>query len=240
MSKYIGNELELFSAAVNWKSYLRSQIRPYLGGDVLEVGAGIGGTTRLLCEEQGGRWVCLEPDPEMAEVLQAERDAGRLPSRCEVMVGTVGSEAVVESTPFQCILYIDVLEHIEDDASEVLRASERLAPGGYLVALSPAHPWLYTPFDHSIGHYRRYTRRSLLALTAPELSVARARYLDSVGLLASLGNRLLLKQSLPTPRQISLWDRGLVPFSRLLDPCLGFLLGKSVLAVWRKRENCRS
>lgn len=233
MSKYVGNELSLFSAAVNWKSYLKRQISPYLGLDVLEVGAGIGGTTKLLCDGEGGRWVCLEPDHELADVLVNDRESGELPARCEVVVGTADSARGF--APFDTILYIDVLEHIDDDAAEVLKAAELLAPGGHLVVLSPAHQWLFTPFDKAIGHYRRYTRRSLLALTAPNLEVVRARYLDAAGLLASLGNRVLLKQSMPTPRQIAVWDRGLVPVSRFLDPVLGFGVGKSVLGIWRKR-----
>ena len=114
------------------------------------------------------------------------------------------------------------------------QASHRIKPGGYLVVLSPAHPFLYTPFDQAIGHYRRYTRDSLLALNPPGLEVAQMRYLDSAGMLASLGNRLVLKQSMPTRRQIAFWDKFLVRVSTVSDSLLGFRLGKSVLGVWRK------
>ena len=48
---YIGSELELFSEASNWKAYYARLIRPYLGEEVLEVGAGIGATTASLCSE---------------------------------------------------------------------------------------------------------------------------------------------------------------------------------------------
>ena len=53
-------------------------------------------------------------------------------------------------------------------------------------------------------------------------------------MLASLGNRFILKSSMPNPAQIAVWDRFMVPPSRLVDPLLGYSLGKSVLAVWRK------
>ena len=59
-------------------------------------------------------------------------------------------------------------------------------------------------------------------------------YLDSVGLLASAGNRLLLRQSMPTERQILAWDRLMIPVSRVIDPVFGHRLGKSVLGVWRR------
>ena len=38
---YIGNELELFKNATNWKKYFCSKIAEFIHGDVLEVGAGI-------------------------------------------------------------------------------------------------------------------------------------------------------------------------------------------------------
>jgi hypothetical protein len=60
------------------------------------------------------------------------------------------------------------------------------------------------------------------------------RYLDSVGLAASLANRTLLRQSIPTARQIMIWDRLMVPMSRILDPLLGYRAGKSILAVWSR------
>ena len=42
---------------------------------------------------------------------------------------------------FDAILYIDVLEHIEDDRAEMARAAARLKPGGALIVLAPAHPF---------------------------------------------------------------------------------------------------
>jgi hypothetical protein len=43
--KYCGSELELFSMAINWKRYLAATVSRYVRGSVLEVGAGIGGST---------------------------------------------------------------------------------------------------------------------------------------------------------------------------------------------------
>ena len=59
-------------------------------------------------------------------------------------------------------------------------------------------------------------------------------YLDSIGMLASSANVLLLKQSLPTLRQIQFWDRYIIPVSKVVDPLLGHRVGKSVVGIWRK------
>jgi hypothetical protein len=230
---YIGEELNLFSAAKNWKSYLRREITPFLGREVLEVGAGLGGTTKFLCHGDFDRWTCLEPDASLAERLGEEIRTGELPSCCEVSVGTLENRTDTER--FDTLLYIDVLEHIEDDREELLRGLSFLRPGGRVLVLSPAHQWLFSEFDRAIGHFRRYTRGALRAITPAGATVERLIYLDSVGLLASLGNRLLLKKSMPTARQIGIWDGMMVPLSRALDLVLLHSVGKSVLAVWKKQ-----
>jgi SAM-dependent methyltransferase len=229
---YVGTELDLFAAAEQWKAYVRCQVRPYLGRKVLEVGAGHGGTTRVLCGEGHERWVCLEPDSSLADRLIASISGGELPDCCEAQIGTLAD--LDNEDRFDTILYMDVLEHIADDHAELARAADQLRPGGHLVVLAPAHQWLFTPFDEAIGHFRRYTRCTLRAAAPDGLTLARLVYLDSIGMLASLGNRLVLKSSMPSPGQIKIWDRLMVPLSRVADPLLGYSLGKSVLAVWKK------
>jgi SAM-dependent methyltransferase len=229
--EYVGNELDLFANATTWKGYFGDQLRPFVRGTVGEVGAGIGGTTPYLHNAAVERWVCIEPDPRLAARLADRIARGELPPNCEVFCGTL---AEYEGAGFDCILYVDVLEHIEDDRAEVARAAKHLRPGGHVIALSPAHQWLFTPFDRAIGHHRRYTRAGLGALAGPDLAPVRLCYLDSIGFFASLGNRLFLKSAMPKPAQVAFWDRVLVRMSRVVDPALGYSAGKSVLAVWRK------
>jgi hypothetical protein len=131
-------------------------------------------------------------------------------------------------------LYIDVLEHIEDDREELRRASELLTRGGAVIVLSPAFPSLFSEFDRSVGHYRRYTRRSLAAVFPSTLRCRRLFYLDSVGFMASAANRVMLRQSLPTIRQFGMWDRTMIPVSRVVDPALGSLFGRSVVAIYER------
>jgi SAM-dependent methyltransferase len=229
---YVGGELGLFARATNWKAYWSSFLRELLRGEVLEVGAGLGVNTVLLADSQAQHWVCLEPDAALLDQTRAAVAAVHGRNRYEFVQGTVAD--LDGAARFDAVLYIDVLEHIPDDAGELQRAAARLKPGGRLVVLSPAHPWLFTPFDAAIGHHRRYTRRMLRDAGPPGLRLERLRYLDACGLLASLGNRLLLRQSMPTLRQILFWDRVLVPASRVLDRLLCGSLGKSVLGIWAR------
>jgi protein-L-isoaspartate O-methyltransferase len=229
---YIGTELELFATAHNWKAYLATQIEPHLGSRVLEVGAGLGSSTAALMVGRAERWLCLEPDARLASSLRRAIARGTLPAICEVENATLAR--LDAGLRFDTILYIDVLEHIPDDREEVLIASQRLNPGGKLVVLAPAHPWLFSPFDRAVGHYRRYTKRTLEAVMPQALTRIECKYLDSVGLLASASNRFVARQSKPKPSQIKLWDGYMVPLSRSLDGLLRYSIGKSVLGIWQR------
>jgi 2-polyprenyl-3-methyl-5-hydroxy-6-metoxy-1,4-benzoquinol methylase len=229
---YQGGELELFHDAINWKHYWSSAIARFVQGAVLEVGAGIGGSTPFLRRDQHSRWLCLEPDAELARRLSERMAQGAVPAGCEIRNGRLADLDKAER--FDTILYIDVLEHIADDAGELRLAAAHLAPGGRVVALSPALPFLYSSFDAAIGHHRRYTAAALAAITPSGTVLERLFYLDSVGLLASLGNRLLLRTAMPSRGQVLLWDRLMVPMSRIADPLLFHKLGKSVVSIWRR------
>lgn len=229
--QYIGKELAIFANANNWSGYVSDQIAPFLSGAVLEVGAGIGNRTRRLCKH-ASKWLALEPDTGLCQSLIATKSADPGMHNVTVLQGTIAD--LHGDCRFDAILYIDVLEHISDDREQLMLACEKLNSKGRLIVLSPAHNWLYSDFDLSIGHFRRYTLSTLQAIVPKDMKVLRGRMLDSFGILLSLANLIWLRQSVPTARQIKFWDGFVVRISRVIDPLFGFRLGKSVLVVWGK------
>jgi SAM-dependent methyltransferase len=224
---YSGNELPLMAQAVRWKTYVAGLVHPYLGASVLEVGAGIGSNIAFLFHAPVSQWTALEPDAAQAAQIND--------TRVRVVAGTL--TAIETTARFDAIVYLDVLEHIEDDAQELRHAAMRLTPGGRLIVLSPAHPFLFSPMDVAVGHYRRYTAAGLRALTPAGCRLERLRLLDSAGFFASLANRLLLRTAQLSPGQVRLWDGVLVRVSHVLDWLLFYRFGKSILVVWcRDRE----
>ena len=224
--RYSGEELPLMARAVHWKSYVAELVRPHLGPSVLEVGAGIGSNIAYLRRPPVREWTAVEPDTaQAAQIL----DPG-----VRVVVGTLA--AIEAAERFDAILYLDVLEHVADDAAELRGAATHLAPGGRLVVLAPAHRWLTSPMDAAVGHFRRYSAAGLRALTPAGCRLEVLHHVDALGCLASLANCLALRRARPTAGQIRLWDGGLVPLSRRVDRWLGFRCGKSLLAVWRRTD----
>jgi SAM-dependent methyltransferase len=228
---YVGKELTIFAHAANWKKYYSSIIRPYFGQRVVEVGAGLGATTAIMCDGTQDKWICLEPDSALRVEIDRLISEGKLPGSCRTQSGFVSDLSISER--FDTFIYIDVLEHIADDHAELESAAARLAPGGTLIVLSPAFNFLYSPFDKSIGHYRRYDKKMIRALTPTGCHLEKLIYLDSVGMATSLVNRFLLRQPMPTVEQILFWDKRILPFSRFLDPLVGYGFGRSIVAIWK-------
>ena len=230
--RYIGDELAIFRNAHNWKNYFGKQLKPFLTGDVLEVGAGSGATTEHLFNPECRSWTCLEPDAGMCRDLERMISERNMGERCSVICGTL--ESMRPDRTYDSIIYIDVLEHIEHDREELAHAFRHLRTGGKLVVLSPAYMYLYTAFDKAIGHYRRYTSKTLLDVFPSNMNIVMKKYLDGFGVMTSLANKWFLKQKYPTESQARLWDSYIVPVSRVFDPVFGFSFGRSIIIVAEK------
>jgi SAM-dependent methyltransferase len=222
LDRALGN----IARARSYNAWLFERARPRIGRRVLDVGAGVG-TFSELAAATGASVVAVEPEPEFAEALR-KRFAGI--ERVEVIEGTVDA---VEQAGFDSVLCFNVLEHIEDDAAALRAFASRLAPGGRLFLLIPAHPRLYGGYDRAAGHVRRYSKPPLRELLAgagfePET----LRHVNPVGALGWLV-RVRLRSSSEWPSgSFAAFDR-LVPILRPLDR-LRLPFGLSLWAVARR------
>ncbi len=122
------------------------------GGWLVDAGAGSGGVTALLGWHPD-RVVVIEGNGDL--VAQARRAHGlaALQGNVDGLPVAAGSADVV------CLL--DVIEHLDDPVAALREAARALAPDGRLVVNVPAHQWLWSAADESLGHVRRYDRRLL-------------------------------------------------------------------------------
>lgn len=225
---YPGKELEALSVAVNYHRWIVEEIEPYLGKTVAEVGAGVGSVSQLILEKDVARLLAFEPSsnlyPMLEENLAAEKRARTINDFFSPRY-----ESELDS-----VLYINVLEHIEDDRAELRRALAALKPGGHLVIFVPALSWLYSDFDRQIGHYRRYTKSGLCRLVEDAgFSLTKVRYFDVAGIIPWYVNFVLLRNSIGS-RSVSLYDRLVVPVMRVAERLIPPPIGKNVLLVARK------
>lgn len=143
------------SAQLRWQ-FVRRALERHTPTKVLEVGCGRGAVAGLVARSLPYRG--YEPD---SASFRAARETLRFSGRGEVVNSTLPSEP---DEYFDCLLALEVLEHIRDDAEALSRWLRWLTPGAVVVVSVPAHPERFGPADERVGHYRRYTRESLVAL----------------------------------------------------------------------------
>lgn len=227
--QYFGKDLEAMSFAKNYHKWILDEISPYLGRSVAEVGAGVGSFSTLVLETNINSLVAFEPSQNMYPLLHEALSKDRRATAINDFFGRADT-----GKRFDSILYINVLEHIEDDVSELANAYDALNPKGHLLIFVPALPWLYSEFDNQVGHFRRYMKRGLVGLTRRSgFSVVKAQYFDVAGIIPWYINFVLLKNSM-SGGSVSLYDRLVVPVMRVMERLVPIPVGKNLLLVARK------
>jgi SAM-dependent methyltransferase len=73
--------------------------------------------------------------------------------------------AIDPAAEFDFVLLLDVIEHIEKDASFVKQSMKFLKPGGIVLITVPAFPSLWSKIDEDSLHLRRYTKKMMTSLS---------------------------------------------------------------------------
>jgi SAM-dependent methyltransferase len=226
---YEGGELELFSSAVNWKNYFSKKLKKYVKGDILEVGAGIGSNFPYFQNGDVKSYTLLEPDIELFRKINIVHKDFSFDIK---LINSFSSE--IKDVLYDCIIYIDVLEHIEYPHEELVGVLNLLKPNGFILILVPAYGFLYNNFDKQVGHFRRYNKQMLRNQMPESMVEQELYYLDSVSLFASVFNKFFAKKNLPTKRDVRFWDFVLIRISRLFDILFFKAFGKSLIGVYRR------
>ncbi|HZB02255.1 MAG TPA: methyltransferase domain-containing protein [Actinomycetota bacterium] len=228
-------DVECLAASKHFFEWVLEEFRPFLKGDVLEVGAGSGAITRRLIEGFPDiSVVALEPADNMFSILQPY---AALTERVAAEHATLAEFAVRRPRPgFDAVLYVNVLEHIEDDERELRLAAEALRPGGSLLVFGPALELLYAELDHNAGHYRRYSLDQVRRIVeGAGLRVVSLRYFDVLGVLPYFVVYRLLRHTNISSSTVWGYDRGIVPLSRVVQRILRDPpVGKNVILVAEK------
>jgi len=235
--------LETLESAHRYNAWTFDRVNGALGKRVLEVGCGTGTITQFLTDRE--LVVGIDVIPEYVDAARARfaglsnvtillhdlTSSGSIPSQ---LAGTIPSPLVGEGQGggFDSAVSVNVLEHIPDDLVALKAIHALLEPGGSLTVLVPSHPFLMSPFDRAIGHYRRYTKPELRRkLEAAGFQIERLRRSNPVGAIGWLvNNRLLRRRQLAG---VGVYDR-LVPALAAIDRLVEPPFGLSLIAVARR------
>ena len=148
MENYPSEATEKFDNAKFHRKYCMSFVKKFIQGEVLEVGAGCGSFTR--------DYFNSDLNITLTETDQKNYEDLKRFFYKKNNVTITNNKIFNIDKKFDTILYLHVLEHIEEDRKELESAYEKLKKGGRLIIMVPKHQKLYSNFDKAIGHFRRY------------------------------------------------------------------------------------
>ena len=226
--EYDGWELEHFDNSDNFRNYQCDLLKDHLKGHVAEVGPG-NGENLLIYKDKVDTLELYEPSKSLFDNLKLRFSNDKK----LVIKNDVFS---LNENAYDTIMYLDVLEHIENDHQEVIKAFNSLKSGGKLIINVPAFQHLYSGFDKDVNHFRRYNKKRLLNLFENlDYLFYELKYYDCLGYLLSLMSKLFTKDYKNNfNKKIKIWN-SLIPLSKILDKLIFHLFGKSLMLIITKR-----
>ncbi len=222
--------LQSVRRARGFNKWMLAQFRPFVGRRVYEAGCGIGNFTELLLDRE--RLVCVDYDPFYVEVIG--RRFGHLDNINPSQVDLTDPEAIdrVCAERLDTVISLNVVEHIKDDERVLRHFYDTLMPGGHAIVLVPAHEWLYTACDKTLGHFRRYTPEDLREkMEEAGFHIVSLREFNRLGVLGWWASGKLGKRDL-SPFQMRAYEL-MLPIAKVLDR-IGLGPGLSLIVVGRK------
>lgn len=237
------DELALLSEAKRWNRLLVEQTLDGIDAgsvsDIVEVGCGHGAILAALRSVfPEARIVGLEPDSANFEIARAAHaDDDRI-----VVLNTTLAGYLTDDGPdrrHDLVIFVNVLEHIEDDAEQVRLAARAVRPGGWVGILVPAIPALYGPIDLKSGHFRRYSEKQLAGIIdGAGLQAIRIRHMDALGVVPYWINYRLLNKSGISGGGVWAFENVFVPATRFVTRRARDLpIGKNLVALARRRQS---
>lgn len=233
---YEGSDLTDMDNAVNYHNWIIDNFEKYLGTNLLEVGAGIGTLTKIISQRKKDLEItCLEPSNEMYPLLKKTVDGISTDKIKYKKNFTYEISKKLAKEKFDSVIYNNVLEHVEDDVDEMRNAHDILVEGGYIITYSPAMQLLFSGFDKSIGHYRRYSLKEMKSkMEQAGFEIVEAYYMDIVGsFLWWLKFKLLGSKELGGGN-LSSFDKFIIPILAKLEPSKMLPFGKNIMVIGKK------
>lgn len=247
MDKYVhgmdwtGSDGGGFSLFRNYRNFQYSVIKDYIGNEILEVGTGDKTFTQQILEHKLGNYNLLSIEPSSTLVALHE-SKNYFPDNFTFLPLDLFEMHGEYLGMFDTVLMIHVLEHIERDVEAINHIHSMLKNDGHLLIQVPAYEWLYSDHDRSIGHFRRYSRKSLSKkIDSSKFEIVKMSYQDPVGILGSLLYFKILKVKLNTQdgsklvkNQGQFYENFIIPFEQYLEKYFSFPFGLSLTAVLKK------
>jgi 2-polyprenyl-3-methyl-5-hydroxy-6-metoxy-1,4-benzoquinol methylase len=206
------------SGAKQFNQWMADTLMPFITGNVLELGAGIGNLTALLCSGEL-RYIATDLDTEALSRLRA-----RVQKRCHLTTAKCDITRPSDFDNFRnsidTVVCLNVLEHVQDDLTALRNIYSCLKPGGRALILVPQGMRVFGSLDEVLEHQRRYAKAELHnKLAAAGFHVDRILEFNRVTYPGWFLNSRVLRRRTLSRTQLRLFDL-LVPLWRRIDRLL--------------------
>jgi len=224
------------------RDILTSLILKYIpqGNNILDVGCGTGFILEAIQAHDQSQYKLWGIDiSEIAIQFCQEKGLS------QVDQGVLENNTLPEHS-FDLIMFLDMLEHLDQDLPSLLLAKHYLKEKGQILITVPAYQFLWSAHDEIHHHKRRYTKKQLTVLLQKAgYEVVFSSYFNTflfpliaiARLISNLINRHHTSDvSLPTAwvnqslYQIFGWEKNLLPY-------LSFPFGVSIVCLARHSQN---
>jgi SAM-dependent methyltransferase len=228
--------LEAFEQARRYNQWVFSRFSRHVGSRVLEIGSGIGNIVADVLTHPGVEEVVATDASSCSLKILHDRLGADPRLSCVTWDANTSPPVELAGRPFDTIICSNVLEHIENHEAALSAMAGLLRPGGKLLLLVPAHPYLYCRLDKELGHFRRYRRTELIELLEGlGFQVEKVANHNFPGVIGWFWSGKVRGREMLHQKSLRRFDR-LVPLIRRIDPLIrGPLGGISLISIARRK-----
>lgn len=225
--------LKALEEASNFNQWMYDSIKPFCAGKILEIGSGIGNISHFFVKEKydiflsdirnNYRVILKEIFPSISDkILDIDLLDKDFDKKYLSILGS-----------FDTVFALNVIEHIKDDGQAIINCKKLLKKEGKLIILVPAFNSLYNGIDKNLEHYKRYTKKTLLAIITPHLKVNETFYFNTFGILGWFLFGSVFRKTELQSTEISIYNK-ILPITKFFDKIFRSIVGLSVVAVATK------
>ena len=151
------------SRAEKFNRWLSETVEPFVGQQVLEIGAGVGNLTSKFLPRKS--YYATDINPYYINMVENFKANNPYLEVAYLDLNDV-SNLTDANQKFDTIICLNVVEHLDDDEKALANIAGLLLENGKAIVLVPRGMWLFGSQDEILGHKRRYSEKMIKALAS--------------------------------------------------------------------------
>ena len=218
--------LESISVAENYNKYVADLFFSNIDKteNILDFGAGYGLITEKF-KKKGYKISAVEINKTALEKLNDKN---------------IDSYNLIEKVPksINCIISLNVLEHIEDDDKYIKKFYNHLPQDGKLILYLPSSNLIWTELDDMVNHKSRYSKSGIVELlNSNSFEIEKIFFVDFIGWIVLFFLKMFRVKLDFDKRKIKFYDKFIFRTFKFTDYFFKNIIGKNLFIVASKKKN---